>query len=216
MLPIKIIWVVLVVFEVLKLGHMIATNSIKVDGVDINSPAFVPLRYPFVFCSLCMYTYPLFIFKKNKLSDSAMAFSVIPFFITFLAAAINNSNPSYIFEFWHAHSYGFHYLMGAVSVYLITSGLYKFKLKDWFRIFVWFGGYIALSTIISLFIGADMSIFGPESGFVGFLYDGFGYATGNLLLILVIGMLLFAIYGLIHIIGKHRPVKVKKETQNDA
>lgn len=212
MLPIKIIWIVLVVFEVLKITHMIASN--KIDGVI--TPAFVPNRYPFVFCSLCMYTYPLFMFKKNKLSDSAMAFSVIPFLFTFLATLITNAN--YDLSFWHAHSYGFHFMMGAVAIYLITSGLYKFKLKDWFGIFVWFGGYIVLSVFISLFIGADLSIFGPGSGFLGFLYgEGtFSYATGNLLLILVIGMLLFGIYGLIHIIGKHRPVKLEKEKRTDA
>lgn len=212
MLPIKIIWAVLVIFEVLKIAHMIASN--KVDGVI--TPAFVPLRYPFVFCSLCMYTYPLFMFKKNKLSDSAMAFSVIPFLFTFLATLITNAK--YDLSFWHAHSYGFHFMMGAVSIYLITSGLYKFKFKDWFGILIWFGGYIVASVILSLFIGADISIFGPGSGFLGFLYgeETFGYAIGNLLLILVIGLLLFIIYGLIHVIGGCRLVKVKKEKQLDA
>ena len=196
MLPIKAVWIFLLVFEIGKIGHMI--GAYKIDGV--SSPLFDPVRYPFVFCSLILYTYPLFMYKKNKLSASAMAVSALPFFISAIVVVLTTGG--YKLNFWHGHSIVFHFLMGAVAVYLLTSGLYKFKFSDHYRVFLWLAGYVVFSTVISLFIGGDISFFGPHSGFLGFLYNAVGYVPGNLLLILVIYLVAVLIYGLIHLIPK--------------
>lgn len=195
LLPIKAVWIFLLIFEIGKIGHMI--GEYKIDGV--SSPLFDPVRYPFVFCSLILYTYPLFMYKKNKLSASAMAVSTLPFFISAIVVVLTTS--SYKFNFWHGHSIVFHFLMGAVAVYLLTSGLYKFKFSDHYRVFAWLGGYIIFSTVISLFIGGDISFFGPNSGYLGFLYNAVGYVPGNLLLILIIYLVSLIIYGFIYLIS---------------
>ncbi len=195
--PIKIVWFVLLVFEFGKIAHMIATH--KTD--EVSTPLFDPLRYPLVFCSLILYTYPLFMFKKNKFSNSAMAVSVLPFFIAFIAVLLTTQN--YELNFWHGHSIVFHFMMGAVAVYLLTSGLYKFKYKDYFGVFVWLAGYIVFSMSLSLFIGGEVSLFGPKSSYLGFLYRAFGYAPAILFLVFALYVLIYLIYGIIHIISQH-------------
>lgn len=210
MLPIKIVWIILMVFEVGKIAHMIATH--KTDGV--STPLFPPLRYPLVFCSIVLYTYPLFMFKKNKLSNSAMAVSVVPLFIAFIAVLLTTQG--YKLNFWHVHSIVFHFMMGAVAVYLVTSGLYKFKFKDYFGVFVWLGSYIAFAAALSLFIGGEVSLFGPKSSFLGFLYNAFGFAPAILLLIIVVFLVSLLIYLLALAIGKHTNRHSLKENNQNA
>lgn len=196
LLPIKVVWYFLLIFEIGKIGHMIATH--KMDGVI--DPHFNPLRYPLVFCSIVLYTYPLFVFKKNKLSNMAMSMSVLPALFAFLAAVITTSG--YKLTFWHGHSIVFHFLMGAVAIYLLTSGLYKFKFKDYFELFLGLGFYVVFAVVLSLFIGGEISIFGPKSGNLAFIYNSFGYATGNLLLLFVIYFVTFGFYSLANLITR--------------
>ena len=199
MLPVKIVWIFLLVFEIGKIGHMIATN--KTDG--IVNPSFVPLRYPLVFCSIILYTYPLFVFKKNKLSDLAMGMSVLPALFAFIAAVVTTTG--YKLNFWHAHSIVFHFLMGAVAIYLIVSGLYKFEFKNYFEVFVGLSVYIIFAAFLSLFTGGEISILGPKSGNLAFLYNAFGYMTGNLVLLFAIYLLLLLIYFLVNVFRRKKP-----------
>ena len=159
-------------------------------------------RYPLVFCSAVMYTYPLFCFKKNRLSNAAMAYSVIPSIIVYVLFVATQS--SYRMSLIQGHSYFYHGTMLAVAIYLMTSGLYKFKFKDFFSLTLMLGGYVAFATVLSIFLKGNISIFGPSSSYLGFLYNYFGYAVGNLLLVVVIMLLCFAVYGVIHLCSRKK------------
>lgn len=186
LLPIKITFFVLIAWEVFKIFYLISKNGY-----------YDTTRYPLVFCSAVMYTYPLFCFKKNKLSNAAMAYSVLPSLMVFILFVATQS--SYKMSLIQGHSYFYHGTMLAVAIYLMTSGLYKFKFRDFFPLTLLLGGYVIFATILSMFLGSNISIFGPTSGYLTFLYDMFGYAVGNVLLVGVIMLICFAVYGIIHL-----------------
>lgn len=194
--PIKIIFYSLVILEIWKIFYLITQNG-----------QFEPSRYPLVFCSLVMYAYPLFCFKKNKFSNVAMAFCVLPSFIVFLMFVAVQWQ--YEMSIIQAHSYYYHAAMMAVSIYLMTSKLYVFKIKDFYSVFLCLFGYVVFAVGLSLFIGGDISIFGPNKSFIKFFYDKVGYAIGNLILIIVIFLFCFGIYGIIELCSK------KKEKYKD-
>ena len=73
LLPIPICFYILIILEVAKIYYLIARDG----GFNAN-------RYPIVFCSIVMFTYPMFCFKKNKLSDFAMGMSVLPCLVSIL------------------------------------------------------------------------------------------------------------------------------------
>ena len=197
MIPIQVVFFVLVALEVWKIYTLIARDE-----------SFVPLRYPIVFCSLVMYTYPLFCFKKNRFSDLAMGFSVIPCIIIFaLFVAVQSG---YVMNMMQIHSYVFHGAMMAVAVYLISSGLYTFRFKDYFKNGLLVAAYILLCTIVSLILGADLSLFGPQSGFLGVVYNNVGYAVGNVLLMAVVMLISMGIYAALSPIHRKR---VKEEDE---
>ena len=184
LIPVMVIFFVLVALEVWKIYRLIRT------GGD-----FAPLRYPIVFCSLVMYAYPLFCFKKNRFSELAKGFSVIPCIIIFiLFVAVQYDYPWTLMQ---AHSYVFHGSMLAVAIYLITSKLIVFRFRDFFMNGLLISAYILLCTIISLFIGADLSLFGPDSSFLGVIYNNVGYGVGNVLLMGACVFLSMGIYGII-------------------
>ena len=184
LIPVIVIFFLLVVLEVWKIYRLIRT-----DG------SFAPLRYPIVFCSLVMYAYPLFCFKKNRFSELAKGFSVIPCIIIFiLFVAVQYTYPWTLMQ---AHSYVFHGAMMAVAIYLITSKLITFRFRDFFMNGLLIAAYILLCTVISLAIGADISLFGPESSFLSVIYSNLGYGVGNVVLMCVVMLLSAGIYGAI-------------------
>ena len=191
MLPIKIAFFALIGWEVFKIFYLIHQNGY-----------YDTSRYPLVFCSAVMYTYPLFCFKKNRLSNAAMAYSVIPSIIVYVLFVATQS--SYRMSLIQGHSYFYHGTMLAVAIYLMTSGLYKFKFKDFFSLTLMLGGYVAFATVLSIFLKGNICIFGPSSSYLGFLYNYFGYAVGNLLLVVVIMLLCFAVYGVIHLCSRKK------------
>ena len=200
MIPIKWIFWLLIITEVFKIFYLIHQNGY-----------YDTTRYPLVFCSAVMYTYPLFCFKKNKMSNVAMAYSVIPSFIVYILFAATQNN--YRMSLIQGHSYFYHGAMLAVALYLITSGLYKFKFKDFFGLSLCLSGYIMFATILSIFVGSNISIFGPASSYLGFLYNMFGYVVGNILLCVVVFVVCFTFYGIIHLCQKAKKNPVAKEEQ---
>ena len=207
MIPIMVVWGLLVAAEIWKIYYLIAT------GGD-----FSPLRYPLVMCSLVMYLYPLFMFKKNRLSDFAKAFSVLPVIGMFIAFVATQSD--YPITLMQHHSYLYHGAMMAVAVYLITSGLYKFKFKDFFKVGIGLAIYTLFSTILSVLIGGDISIFGPTTGQIKFLYPTFGYAVTNLILCFAFMLASAGLYGGIcgsmYLVRRIRiKAIVKKELSNE-
>lgn len=199
--PIRIVFWSLIILEVLKIFYLIAQNGY----LD-------PSRYPFVFCSLVMYAYPLFCFKKNKFSNVAMAFCVLPCFVVYLMFVAVQWQ--YSMGLIQAHSYYYHGAMMAVSIYLMTSKLYKFKLKDFYSIFLCLGGYILFAVVLSLFIGGDISIFGPKKSFIKFFYDKVGYAIGNIILIILIFLFCFLLYWIIELCSRKKSNKLKENTND--
>ena len=53
LLPIKIVWLILIIMEIMKIYYLIGRDQ-----------GFCSNRYPIVFCSIAMFTYPMFCFKK--------------------------------------------------------------------------------------------------------------------------------------------------------
>lgn len=198
LLPVKICFYVLIVLEVIKIYYLISRDG----GFNAN-------RFPIVFCSIVMYTYPMFCFKKNKLSDFAMGMSVLPCFISiifvFLSVGDYDMMQGGKFNIIHFHSVIYHLVMFGVSTYLITSKLYKFEFRKCVGIFLGLASYVSMATILTVFIQGDISFFGygfNGSPVFGFLYNKIGYFPGNLLLIILMGILSFAIYGLISLFSK--------------
>lgn len=197
MFPIKILYFSLLVFEIFKIAYLISK-----DGV------FTTSRYPIVFCSMIFYTIPLFCFKENKFSNVAKAFTIFPSIIAFiLFVAIQHSFKMSLIQ---GHSYYYHGAMMAIAIYLITSKSYKFEFKGFYSLFLSVSGYIMFAMVLSLLLKSDISYFGPNCSYLGFLYKNFGYAVGNVLLIIVIFILCLLVYGIISIFNKKK-VKVEKE-----
>lgn len=202
MLPIKIVFFVLVALEFFKIFYLISTTG-----------KYEPNRYPIVFCSMIMFAYPLFCFKKTRYSEVAKSFSIIPAFIIFaLFVAVQwQFNMSLI----QGHSYLYHGAMLAVAIYLLTSKLYTFEFKKCFPLFAVLSGYILFSTVLSLFIGGDISYFGPNSSYLAIIYDNFGYVVGNCFVVILFFILCVAVYGIIALCQRKRNKnKIKEELQN--
>ncbi len=207
LLPIKVCFYILVIMEIAKIYYLISRDG----GFNVN-------RFPIVFCSIVMYTYPLFCFKNNKLSDLAMGMSVLPCLISilfvFLTVGDYDLMQSGSFNIIHFHSIIYHLIMFGVSLYLITTKLYKFEFKKSVGIGVCLSLYVLMATVITLFIKGDISFFGY--GFNGspvfnFLYKSIGYVPGNLCIILLMWILTFLTYGLIALCSKKKNKVVKNE-----
>lgn len=191
-IPIIVCWALLVVMEFMKIYYLIGENQ-----------SFNASRYPIVFCSIVLYLYPLFIFKKNKFSNMAMGFSTIPnmiavFFVILTVGdydLINGSNFSII----HFHSIVYHTIMLAVAIYIAIVGLYKFEFKDSISVGAFLFGYIAFCTILSIYIKADISLFGPYNTVFGFMHKQVGYVVTNLALGMLTAFISVLVYSLINI-----------------
>lgn len=202
LIPIKVVFFLLVALEFCKIFYLIATNG-----------RYEPSRYPIVFCSMVMFAYPLFCFKKNRFSEVAKSFSIIPAFVIF--ALFVGIQWQFNMSLIQGHSYLYHGAMLAVAIYLLTSKLYKFELKKCFPLFIVLSGYILLSTVLSLFIGGDISYFGPNSSYLGFIYNNFGYVVGNCFVVILFFVLCVAVYGIIALCQrKKKKADSQTEVQN--
>ena len=216
LLPIQICFYILIILEVAKIYYLIARDG----GFNAN-------RYPIVFCSIVMFTYPMFCFKKNKLSDFAMGMSVLPCLISILFVFLTVGDADLMqsgkFNIIHFHSIIYHLIMFGVSLYLITVKLYKFEFKKSVGIAIGLSGYVLMATLLTVFIQGDISFFGY--GFNGspvfnFLYQKVGYFPGNLCVMLLMWIVTFLVYGLIQICSniKHKHKNKNKcleENNND-
>ena len=179
--PIRYLLFFLIALEVVKVFWLIAFHGV-----------LHPLRFPIVFCSIILYAYPLFAFKNNRFSDAAKSLSVFPSIIAGLAFLILPSSispeqlaghPASLVYALASHSFLFHFLMIGIAIYILATGIYTVRKNNYFAAFLAMSTYIAIATAISLYIGNDISIFGPNSGFLGFLYDAVGYVPGQLVII---------------------------------
>jgi len=205
--PIRWLFAILVVLEVVKIFWLITINE-----------ALHPLRYPIVFCSIILYAWPLFAFKSNRFSDAAKSLAVFPAIlagIIFLMMpgdispaqlyASNSAISGFLIYALAAHSFLFHCVMIGIAIYILVMKIYTVGKNNYFGAFLALSFYLAVATVISLFIRNNISIFGPQSGFLGFLYNAVGYIPGQLILVAIC----FAGYLALHkILGK----KVLKQT----
>lgn len=205
LLPVRIVFFMLVILEVAKIVYLIGR-----DG------AFFPNRFPIVFCSTAMYAYPIFCFKKNRFSDLAKGFSVIPGILAFIMfAAIQYK---YNMSIMQVHSYIYHGSMLAVAIYLLTSKLYRFEFKKFYGQFALTSGYIILASTISLLIGGPISVFAPNDPYLSFLYDVSGFFVGIMILVVAIFFAYLAVYGIIALCQrrcrKNEENVVKEQVEN--
>lgn len=193
MKPIKWLYALLVITEILKIFYLIKENG-----------EFRPLRYPLVFCSTVFYTVPLFIFK-TKLSEFGKVATVYLCVVSFvLFAAIQWM---YKMSLIQGHSYFFHGAMMAIATYMITSKIYTFDKKKFFDMFIFLEVYVTFAAVLSLFIGEDISLFGPNSSYLGFIFNTFGYFAGVLILHILFYLVCLGIFSLIGVFVKEKQIK---------
>lgn len=190
MLPIIILWAALVAAEIWKISYLIAT-----DG------SFNPNRYPIVFCSMVMYAIPLFAFKENRFSKIAKLFTLIT--SIFAVVMFFATQWQYPFEGMNIHSYFYHGSMLAISVYMILIRTYTFEKNDFYKLFLILAGYVAMNTVLGLVVGDYISLFGPNSSYLGFLDGIFGFLPKNFLVIIVMYLLCLGVFKLIEL-GKKK------------
>lgn len=193
MKPIKWLYYALIITEVLKIFYLIYQNK-----------EFRPLRYPLVFCSTIMYTVPLFLYK-TRLSNIGKVTTIYSSIISFtLFAAIQWM---YKMSLIQGHSYFYHGAMMAIAIYLITSKLYKFNKKEFYDMFIFLGIYSMFAAALSVFIGEDISVFGPASSYLGFIFNTFGYFVGILILQILFYLVCLGIFSLISLFIKPKKIE---------
>lgn len=199
-LPVIILWALLVLAEIWKISFLIAR-----DGV------FNPIRYPLVFCSIIMYTVPIFAFKENKYSNLARfitIFTSIGASLAFFATAWQNT-----LSVMQIHSYFYHGSMMAISVYLLAVKQYKYNFNDYFKVFLFVAVYIVFNSVLGMYLGTYISLFGPTSSYTGFVHDMFGFVAGNTLIIVVAFLLCLGVFSIINLFVKNG--RKKGEVKND-
>lgn len=192
--PIKWLYFILVAAEIWKIFYLIGQNG-----------EFRPLRYPLVFCSTIFYTVPLFLYntKLKEFGKVATVFSCAVAFILFAAIQW-----MYNMSLIQGHSYFFHGAMMAISVYMLTSKIYTFDKTKFYDLFIFLAGYTTFAAILSLFVREDISLFGPSSSYLGFIFNTFGYFVG---VIILCALYYLVCLGVFMLIGLFKKEKNKKE-----
>ena len=208
LLPLKFLYILLICLEVVKIFYHICYAK--------NYPA---QRYPIVFCSLVMYTYPIICYtKSNSIACRVCkALSVIPCIVIgslYLFVGFGNATGASDYSFiMNLHSRFYHFCMLAGAIYIIAVKLYDFNFKDFYFSGLAVSAYFVLCTVLSLFVGDNISYFGPTSAPVQIVYNNFGYAVGNLLLCILAWLISFIVFMLINLI-KHLAKRKKSQLQN--
>lgn len=190
--PIKFLFILVVVLEIIKITYHICVQSY-----------FPPQRYPIVFCSLIMYTYPIICFndKDKMITRVSMALSIIPVVVIsgmYLFIFPDATNASIYSFIMNLHSRFYHFAMLAGALYMLILKMYDFRFKDYFMAASIASLYIVFCTVVSLLLKGDISYFGPDSGPLKFFYNLFGYAIGNVLICIVIYIVAFLVYYIIN------------------
>ena len=190
--PIKWLYALLVITEILKIFYLIMQNG-----------EFRPLRYPLVFCSTIFYTIPLFMYKTklSKIGKITTVFVGIIAFVLFAAVQW-----MYKMSLIQGHSYFFHGAMMAIAVYMICSKIYTFERKSFYTMFLFLAVYTTFAAALSLFIGEDISLFGPKSSYLGIIFNNFGYGAGILIVLILYYLVSLGLFELIALINRHKKV----------
>lgn len=207
--PIRFMFWFLALLEIGKIIYHIAYNK-----------TWSPKAFPIIYCSIAMYVYALIGYgkKDSLIVRVAMFNSIVPFIIIGLLywvsfPNIDWGNVSLFGYIMNMHSRLYHFANLAISFYVIGSRIYKFDFKDWLPCALANAGYFVLATILSLFIGGEISNFGPNSSELGFFYDFVGYATGNLIIIFLVFIMAYLIFKVGDIIKK--AIKKRKSLKQE-
>lgn len=196
---VKPLWFLTVLFIVLEIIKIFYHISVKGE--------YPMQRYPFVFCSLVMYFYPLICLTKetNVLSRSARAISIAPSIVLGVGylVAFSDATGATLYPFlMNLHSRFYHFAMFGGALYMIFVGLYDFPIKDFFFTGIISGAYFLICTVVSIFMGGNLSYFGPTTTITKPLYDVFGYAVGNILFAIIAFIASLLVYGAVYVIKK--------------
>lgn len=202
--PLIFLYILLIVMEFLKIFANIAYTK-----------SYTPSRYPIIFCSFVMFSYPIICHvKKDTMAwRIATALSIIPCVVIgglyLFIFPYHSMDISPFYYVMNIHSRFYHFCMLAGALYMTFTKFYDFRFKDSFAVGLTAGAYFIFCIILSLFIGGDLSYFGPNSEPMSLIYDTFGYAVGNVLLVILCMALSYSVYGIIYVINK----KIKKRKQ---
>ena len=194
--PLWFLTALFIILETIKIFYHISVKS-----------EYPMQRYPFVFCSLVMYFYPLICLtdEKNALSRSARAISIVPSIVLgvgYMVAFSDATSASFYSFLMNLHSRFYHFAMFGAALYMVFTGLYKFEFKDCFFTGIVAGSYFILCTIVSIFMGGNLSYFGPTTAITKPLYDVFGYAVGNIVFAMIAFTASLFVYGAVYLIKK--------------
>ena len=202
--PIKFSFWMLVILEIAKIIYHIYTNG------DWN-----PRAFPIIYCSSAMYVYGIVAYgKKDSLAVRISLFaSVLPFVVIgslyWVSFPTIDWNSVSVFGYIsNIHSRFYHFVNLSIAFYILGIKLYRFEFKDWFAVSSVNALYFVFATFLSLFMGGEVSNFGPNSNEVKYLYNLVGYATGNLIIIFLVYIFGYAIFKIID-------VKRKKQENNN-
>lgn len=207
--PIKFVFWFLLILEIAKI-----ITHISINGY------WNPKAWPIIYCSIAMYVYAIISYGKKDSLPVKMAFfnSIIPFIVIgslylFIFPEVNWGGVTPYGYIMNLHSRLYHFCNFAVAIYIIGTKLYTFEFKDWVPAAIANAGYFVFCTVLSLFVGGEISNFGPESPeLVPYLYKFTGYATGNLVLALLCFVLSFLLFLTINEIKNS--VNKKKQLKN--
>lgn len=190
-IPIRVLFFFLVTLEIIKIFFLIGDTG-----------AFNPKSYPIIYCSSSMYFYAIIGFGKEdsravRLAKGAV---IIPFFVMGILyyvsfPGLGNRMTDLRGLILHTHSRTYHLLMLYAAIYMIAAKMYDFRFKDFIPVSMYSACYFQAATFLSLFIGGEISNFGPRSPELGWLYEKTGYATGNLMLGITAIFVGFLVYG---------------------
>ena len=184
---------------------LIALEVIKIFYHITEKGAYPVQRYPYVFCSLVMYFYPIICLTSEKsiFSRVSKALAIVPSLVLgvgYLVAFGDASNADIYSFVMNLHSRLYHFAMFGCALYMIINKLYDFEFKDFYFSGITAGAYFTLCTVISLFIGGDLSYFGPTTKITQPIYNLFGYAVGNILLGVVAVIASLLVFSLVKLI----------------
>ena len=198
--PLKFLAILLIVLEILKIFLSIAKDN-----------SYTPAKYPIIYCSFIMYAYPIICSCDENCIASRISkgVSAITGLVIGGAYLIFFPDENYTIDlFYHnLHSRFYHFGMLAGAIYIIAVDLYDFKFNDFYASGLTVSAYMLFCTILSIFLGGDISYFGPQKSPLRFIYNKFGYCVGNMFIIILVMLLSFSSYYIANILKKFKKNK---------
>ena len=201
-IPIRIIFFFLIIMEVIKIYYLISAGG-----------TFNPKSYPIIYCSCAMYFYGIIAFnkKENAITRLAKGNMIIVFTVMGLLYYVSfpglNNYTNLEGFILHIHSRVYHIILLYGAIYMLVNKMYDFRMKDSVIVAVYNSAYFIFCTILSIFIGGEISNFGPESTELYWFYDIVGYANGNLILCIIASILSLLVYFSVNSLIKKKQVE---------